>query len=95
MSNELIDKLIDQEKLHCFEGRRGIINLCKIARAIGYKDDTYFGQLAQGACIGDLTNMLEDNPGIIEAMVNWISEQRSFDDELRKSVYVEIDIDED
>lgn len=93
MSNELLDKLIDQEKMHCFEGRRGLINLCKIARAIGYKDPTYYGQLAQGACLGDLTNMIEDNPGIIEAMVSWIAEQTCFDDELRKTVFDEDDID--
>ena len=69
---ELLDAYMDQENMHNMEGRRGVENLCKIARALGYKDPMYWGQLTSTAAIGDLVMMLEDNSGMIEAMVEWI-----------------------
>ena len=71
-----LDKLIDMENMHTFEGRRGVANMCKIARALGYKDPSYGGCLEQGAYLNDLLLFLEDNSGCIEAMYNWISKQR-------------------
>ena len=51
------------------EGRRGVIELCKLARAAGYHDTTYYGQLDQGAYLGDLVMMLEDNSCMVEAIL--------------------------
>jgi len=74
---ELIDEYSDQEKMH-FEGRRGLENLCKLIEALGYRDTLqYFGQLNNGACIGSLTDFLEDNSGCIEAMITWISKMNN------------------
>jgi hypothetical protein len=69
---ELLDIYMEQEKMTRMEGRKGVENLCKIARALGYKDPMYWGQLTSTAAIGDLIMMLEDNSGMIEAMLEWI-----------------------
>lgn len=55
------------------EGRRGVENLCRLARALGYKDRNYFGQLDHDCSIGDLIEFFEDNSGAIEAVKEWIS----------------------
>ena len=75
--NELIDTYLEQENIHRFEGRQGVENLCRLARALGYRDPTYFGQLTSKASIGDLVCMLEDNSGMIEAMIDWIRDSNS------------------
>ena len=69
----VLDEYMEQEKLHRFEGRRGVEMLCQIAGALGYKDPQYFGQLTHKATLGDLILMLEDNSGMVEAMVEWIN----------------------
>lgn len=69
---ELLDAYMAQEQMHSLEGRRGVWHICKIAEALGYHDSTYFGQLPNGASVGSLLAMLEDNSGLMEAMVEWI-----------------------
>lgn len=71
----LIEAFMEQEKMYNMEGRRGVENLCKLVSVLGYKDPQCYGQLANGAALGDLVNFLEDNSGAIEAIVNWISER--------------------
>lgn len=70
--SELLEAYMAQEQMHHMEGRRGVENLCQIAAALGYKDPMYWGQLTSKATVGDLIMMLEDNSGMIEAMVEWI-----------------------
>lgn len=70
--SELLDAYMEQEGMHCMEGNKGLENLCQIAGALGYKDPMYFGQLSRKATVGDLLEMLRDNSGMIEAMVEWI-----------------------
>jgi len=70
MSN--VEQYIEQEKLYNTEGRRGVVNLCKLVSALDYRDPQYFGQLERGACIGDLICFLEDNSGAIQALQEWI-----------------------
>lgn len=70
--SELLEAYMAQENMHRMEGRRGVENLCQIAGALGYKDPMRYGQLSTKAAIGDLIRMLEDNSGMIEAMVEWI-----------------------
>jgi len=76
MLHDLVERLITENKFYGTEGRRGVENLCKIVRVLGYKDPFYFGQFKGGA-IGDLIDFLEDNPGAITAIVDWISGQKS------------------
>lgn len=70
---QLIEEYRDEKKMHCMEGSRGVENLCKLVRAIGYRDSMYRMQFRDG-CIGDLIEFLEDNPGAIESIVTWIGD---------------------
>lgn len=75
--NEALDSFMSQEDLHRTEGRRGVIALCTLARGLGYKDPQYFGQLTSKAALGDLICFLEDNPGAVLSITEWIGNQRS------------------
>jgi hypothetical protein len=75
--DELFDELQTQEKLTRTEGRRGVENLATSVAALGYHDPMYFGQFSAKASFGDLIAFFEDNPGAIEAVFEWIKEQRS------------------
>ncbi len=75
--HEKVELYCDAKRLHRNEGRTGVENLCRLVRGLGYKDCTYFGQLAHDASIGDLIEFLEDNSGCIEAIKEWIGEQNA------------------
>ena len=70
--NELIETFREENKAYCLEGKRGLIFLCKFVRALGYRDVQKFGQLSQDASVGDLVEFFEDNPGAIDAIIDWI-----------------------
>lgn len=72
---EVLDAYFEQEEMHRWEGRKGVENLCQLARAIGYKDPQHFGQLTRKATLGDLIDFLEDNSGAIEAIVEWVRDR--------------------
>lgn len=72
------DRFIDQEGLHNFEGQRGVKNLAKLVNAVGYSDTIgRIGQMVGGACLSDIFVFLEDNPGAIAALVDFIRNARS------------------
>jgi hypothetical protein len=75
--SELVDAYMEQENLHRLEGRKGVEAVCQLAAALGYKDPMYFGQLTNKATVGDLLCMMEDNPGMVEAMVEWVCNRNS------------------
>ena len=70
----LVDQFFTQENIYRFEGRAGLEALCRLAAALGYKDPMYWGQITSKATIGDLICMLEDNSGMIEAMIEWVKD---------------------
>lgn len=73
----LVQKFLDQNKIHSLEGRRGVEGLAKLVNALNYRDDiNRYGQMAGGACLGDIFIFLEDNSGAIEALVEWIQSRR-------------------
>lgn len=74
MNLTLTQQLIREKKLQTFEGSTGVKNLCKLVRALGYKDPMYFGQFDSNASYGDLIEFLEDNPGACEKIVEWVEE---------------------
>ena len=65
---ELIQEYRDHKRVQCMEGSSGCQNLCKLVRAMGYRD-------AMNRQYGDLIKFFEDNPGAIEAVIDWIAEQ--------------------
>jgi len=75
--NQMIDRLLEENSFRCLEGRRGLEAICCIARAIGYVDPMRSGTISAKATLGDLMCMLEDNPGLMEAMVEWIKDQNA------------------
>lgn len=56
------------------EGEEGIKNLARLCSGLGYTDEMHFGLFEGGCCYGDLINFLENNPGAVEAMLEWIEE---------------------
>ena len=75
--DDLLYEYMDQEKIYRYEGRKGIENLAKIVRALGYKDPQFYGLIGNGAALGDIFEFLEDNPGAIEAIVKWVGEMNT------------------
>lgn len=86
--SELIEEFTTLKRLR-FEGDRGVENLEKLAKAIGYKGHPHrYGS--------PLEAFLSDNPGAQEALVNWIGEQDITDwKECLESELPEKDGDED
>ncbi len=72
--SEVLEEWEDKKKTYSIEGSRGVENLCKLVRGIGYRDSMNRMQFA-GGCLGDLLEFFEDNPGAIEAVKTWISDQ--------------------
>ena len=67
---ELLRRYMDNNKMFSMEGPRGVRNLEKIATEVcGYKDDYQ----------GVLKNFFEDNPGAIEAVVEWLGTRNNSD----------------
>ena len=62
------------------EGERGVRGLCKLAKELGYKDHLYRMQLSADECVGDLLEMLEDNPGMIEAIHTYVLDNQNIYD---------------
>jgi len=62
---ELLEQYMDKNNMHHFESESGVRNLTKIAEAIGYGDRYQ----------DSLTAMLSDNPGMQQAMVDWLMQQ--------------------
>lgn len=77
--SELVEKFFDHINVHSLEGRRGLTAFARLCRALGYKDDNYYGQLGSDASIGDIINFLEDNSGAIEAMVEFVKDHGGSD----------------
>ena len=55
--------------------RVSVEGLCKMARELGYKDPAYQLMNNDGTCVGDFLYFLEDNPGAVEAIFNWVLDE--------------------
>ncbi len=56
------------------EGSRGIQDLCYLSEAIGYKDKYPQLVLNNGSAVSSLVNFLQDNPGAIQAIYDWVED---------------------
>lgn len=90
MSKQLTLKTIEDTNISDSE------SLAQLAKDLGYGDSS-FGQLyfRNGACATNLFEFLDDNPGAIEAVVNWVLENGCFADGQEIPEDVEEDIIED
>ena len=77
---DLFDKYCDQNRMWHFEGARGVRNLTQLVEDVcGYTSiDTF----------------LEDNPGAMEAVVNWIREANCLEWRQNLEELVEEEVDE-
>lgn len=62
--SEIVDQWCDENKAYHFEGPRGVANLTKLVRAIGYNQSGHGHELSE---------FFGDNSGAIQAMVDWMS----------------------
>lgn len=80
---DVASKFLSANELYSLEGRRGLESLALLCGNLGYKDSlNNYGQFHQktptgfhDGRLGDIFEFLEDNPGAIEAIVNWVDEQ--------------------
>ena len=75
--HKIMDAYLDQREYYNFEGRRGVERLCQLVGDLGYRDPQHSMQLTRTACVGNLLMFLEDNPGAIEAIENWVRDINS------------------
>ena len=75
--HKIMDAYLEQREYYNFEGRRGVERLCQLAGDLGYRDPHHYGQFTSTACIGNLIMFLEDNPGAIDSIVEWVRETNS------------------
>jgi hypothetical protein len=61
------------EDLHT-EGGRGVEDLAKMAEELGYRGAWQQLMLGNGTAVSSITNMLEDNPGMIRAIYDFVLE---------------------
>jgi hypothetical protein len=91
--DEVFDSYIESCGVDYTEGERGVKSLAKIAMDLGYKDTMSYGKYDNGACVGDLLAFLGDNPGVIEAVHDWIRNNMGSADEwtenLKECIVVE------
>lgn len=73
--SDLVEEFENQEETYRTDGPTGVKNLCRLVRAIGYKDWQNYGQFHPEGAHGDLFAFLEDNQGCIEAIKDWITQQ--------------------
>jgi hypothetical protein len=74
-ADELFDKFIDANRMYSFEGSRGVSNLEKLIRVLGYRD---------------LREFFYDNSGAIERVVDWIKEWTEHNDEWKQALLDEV-----
>ena len=67
---EQLRRYMDDRKMYSMEGQRGVNNLKRIVTEVCGYDDKWAGTLA---------NFFEDNPGAIEAVIEWIGSRRNPD----------------
>lgn len=81
MQRDLFEAYFDQHRIYSFEGPSGVRNLNRLTQDVcGYTD---------------LEDFLEDNPGAIEAVIEWIQSQNNRDWEANvKSLITEEDDEE-
>ncbi len=56
-------------------------DLCKLAEDLGYGGFPNQLQNNNGSFVSSLTNFFNDNPGAIESVVNWITENVDLEEE--------------
>ena len=79
--SDAASRFLDQEGIYSIDGRSGLENLALLCKGLGYEDTlNQYGQFVkertgQYGQLGDIFEFLEDNPGAIQAIFDWVDEQ--------------------
>lgn len=65
---EVLDLALDQKGFYYFEGSRGVERMAQVFEMLGYSPTS-------GSRGMTIPNFFEDNPGAIEAVLEWVKEQ--------------------
>lgn len=84
----MLDKVLSHNNLTRTEGTTGVRNLALVTRMLGYKDTGYMGQFSPNGSYGDIVEFLEDNPGAISALYEWIEDNMNADWEENLQAYL-------
>jgi len=55
-------------------------DICKLIEELGYNDQPRQLQCSNGAHVSSLLHFLDDNPGLMEVMVEWIADNHAEED---------------
>lgn len=66
--SEVLDAAIEHKKFYNFEGSRGVERMAQVFEMLGYSPSS-------GSRGMTIPNFFEDNPGAIEAVLEWVKEQ--------------------
>lgn len=81
--NDLYEEWCNQKKIHRWEGEPGVGNFETFVKAIGYEGSQFrFGS--------PIESFLCDNPGAIEALIEWIVDQGDRSPEWRANIESEL-----
>ncbi len=87
-TNELFDKYLDDNRMYRFEGTDGVRKLDDLCANLGYTRGQFIGA-------NPIMNFLADNPGAMEAIVEFIRDQidhlPEWQENLELQMYDEID----
>ena len=90
-TNELFDKYLDDNRMYHFEGTDGVRKLDDLCANLGYTRGQFIGA-------NPLMNFLADNPGAMEAVVEFVRDQigriPEWQENLELQMYDEVDEDE-
>lgn len=64
-----------------YDTRPTVKGLCKLANQLGYRDPAQQLINSDGSCVGDLLTFFEDNPGAIEAVIEWAADHHGVEDD--------------
>lgn len=68
-------------KSEILDTKETVVGICELARKLNYHDSLRFGSLDSQNCLGDLVEFLNDNPGAINAMIEWTADAYGTDEE--------------
>lgn len=66
------------------EGERGVEALGLLARELGYDTQPQQLLMGNGTSVSGITNMLEDNPGMVKAILDFVIENADAFEKLEK-----------
>jgi len=67
MDPDILERYISEHRMHHFEGTTGVRQFEKLVEDMGYTDGQFIGRHG-------ILNFLADNPGAIQALIEWIEQ---------------------